>query len=572
MTSGGMFLHKTLKPVPPERRLPPCWYCAAGGCVVASVEVDIGTSCWSIFCGSVNVCNGLRHENGNVPQNMFASFKKKPSSSGALVAYDDMSYKDPVVYAKRNSTTNELFQATIANNNASNNRFAVLPQISLPASALESKKKPSSCEEVDATRRTYSPAKSKVYSIPIKPSEDSIPLAFEEDIAHTVDQHMSSAPSHRASMLGNLFPSKTQDSFSYSMVIKEGGGGPSEESFRAPVRRTATVEQQRATPPPPGLEESTASETSRAANLATLFAAAATTPPSPVTMRTISTAESGYRMLPMGCAEMERYAKMRKMGLPQGAIENAMLKDMVHPKSMFGENAINANPVPPQIVIAPVDEAKRASLCAGDKSRSLIEELARKQQEKKADLSGLSVEERIQLNKRKQVSGTTPISMISKLRPSSLRQSNNNNNGTAAMGDTPLILRPPSRTTNGAPQQQQQRKAKSNPFENLNDLLVCLKLDAPVLQVSKLLVAEGFDTPEKFVLFLGCEDEQEAMQHLSAVMPNHAGDVKKILGVLPLLEEMTRCKEALESHDSAVIDRALTEYQHLLQRLKEQHK
>jgi len=38
---------------------------------------------------------------------------------------------------------------------------------------------------------------------------------------------------------------------------------------------------------------------------------------------------------------LEKYRKMQKAGLPQGAIENSMMRDSFHPASLYGDQAIN---------------------------------------------------------------------------------------------------------------------------------------------------------------------------------------------------------------------------------------
>ncbi|KAH9249620.1 hypothetical protein BASA81_012589 [Batrachochytrium salamandrivorans] len=198
------------------------------------------------------------------------------------------------------------------------------------------------------------------------------------------------------------------------------------------------------------------------------------------------------------------------------------LEKYVKMLGFLGRTAINKDPKSVQIVIAAVDETKRLGGAATDRTRSLMEELARKQQEKKADTSGLTVEERIQLNKTQRIKGTTPINLIAMLRP------------TGSGSSTPSL-----------------------------DLLVILKLDEPVLQVYNKLAGEGFDTPDKLVLFLEQGDEQTTRANLNEVI-SHPEDVARIAKVLPLLEDMQRCKEALDSASSQdAIDQALDEYQRI---------
>lgn len=79
-----------------------------------------------------------------------------------------------------------------------------------------------------------------------------------------------------------------------------------------------------------------------------------TTPPSPP-METIH----GYKKPPGNSQKLEKYRRMMKAGLPQGAIENAMIRDGIHPVSMFDN---------PLADLTPIDEARSATITANTTS------------------------------------------------------------------------------------------------------------------------------------------------------------------------------------------------------------
>lgn len=71
--------------------------------------------------------------------------------------------------------------------------------------------------------------------------------------------------------------------------------------------------------------------------------------------------DGGYKRPPRGSPELAKYERMKSAGLPQGAVENAMIRDGFHPAALFDDPQNNPVSAPKPVVAppkpAPVEEA-----------------------------------------------------------------------------------------------------------------------------------------------------------------------------------------------------------------------
>jgi len=164
-----------------------------------------------------------------------------------------------------------------------------------------------------------------------------------------------------------------------------------EETVRAPIKMTP-IKPARAVPD----DESVLPPAPRPRQLSTAAAAAPSKAPkaAPAVLNIGTGVAPGkeYARPAKGSAALAKYAAMQKAGLPQGAIENAMMRDGVHPAALFDAPLNNPTSVAAAVVIVKADKPKPvvgASVSAGKAAKppgmSMMEEMKWKQAQKRKD-------------------------------------------------------------------------------------------------------------------------------------------------------------------------------------------
>mmetsp|Transcript_5848 Transcript_5848/g.10219 ORF Transcript_5848/g.10219 Transcript_5848/m.10219 type:complete len:571 (+) Transcript_5848:197-1909(+) len=124
---------------------------------------------------------------------------------------------------------------------------------------------------------------------------------------------------------------------------------------------------------------------------------------------------SGLKKIPEDHADMGKYKRMQKSGLPQGAIENAMQRDGIDPSSLFGSSTVSAPP-----------------LAGGIKKPYRDPNAAPKPKPKAGGGGGLSLMEEMKLRQNKRNGGGGPAKPAAPPRKPSKKAAPASSSGTAS--------------------------------------------------------------------------------------------------------------------------------------------
>ena len=235
----------------------------------------------------------------------------------------------------------------------------------------------------------------------------------------------------------------------------------------------------------------------------------------------LKTDDETFKRLTEDDPNLEKYKKMKKCGLPQGAIENAMMREFIHPASIFGENALNDPKSKPHFQIS--SSSKKIDL--GNKPKdlklSLMEEMKLKQEEKR-NRPSLQIDEKsfvkdhpsnqvsssgsnlIEEMKRRQSERAQRLSTGNKSGESEVRFSQNSIPKLPPSTDKKLPTWVKPKVSSSAVVTTSPiviSKNKEQNMEALVQLLIQVKISAEdSKQYVSALAKEGFDSPDKLSL------------------------------------------------------------------------